>query len=71
MRQDLKHALLSAACAIVSIILLSQLVGCCTAAYRFDGARYYKVSQCPWGERVVCDSATRLPDPATWTTGCR
>ena len=71
MRDDLRHAILSAACAIASVVLLSYLVGCCSAHYRFDGSRYYRADQCPWGERVVCDSATRLPDPATWTTGCR
>lgn len=51
--------------------LLLALAGCCTVAYRYDGARYYRVDRCPWGESVACDSATRLPDPVTWTEGCR
>ena len=51
--------------------LLLALAGCCTTHYRYDGARYYRADVCPWGERVVCDSATRLPDPATRTEGCR
>lgn len=48
---------------------------CCTSHYRDDGRvgerRYYRIDRCFGGERVVCDSATRLPDPATWTEGCR
>lgn len=54
-----------------ALLLLALLAGCCTVAYRHDGQRYYRQDSCPWGERVVCDSATRLPDPATWTEGCR
>jgi len=46
-------------------------LGCCRIEYRYDGARYYRADVCPWGQRVVCDSATRLPDPATMTGGCR
>jgi len=71
MRDDMRHVIRNVAAAIASVILLSYLVGCCSTHHRFDGARYYRVDKCPWGERVVCDSATRLPDPATWTTGCR
>ena len=71
MKRDLLHAILSALLAIASVALLANLAGCCSTHYRYDGARYYRVDECPWGERVVCDSATRLPDPATWTTGCR
>ena len=46
----------------------------CSMHYRDDGVttpghnRYYKVQVC---EKVVCDSATRLPDPETQTGGCR
>jgi hypothetical protein len=54
-----------------TILLLALLSGCCTAVYRYDGQRYYKQIDCPWGATVECDSATRLPDPATWTGGCR
>ena len=54
-----------------TIFLLALLSGCCTAVYRYDGQRYYKQVDCPWGATVECDSATRLPDPATWTGGCR
>ena len=50
---------------------LLLLAGCCATHYRYDGARYYRADVCPWGEEVVCDSATRLPDPVTWTEGCR
>ena len=50
---------------------LALLAGCCTVHYRYDGARYYRTDVCPWGERVVCDSATRLPDSVTQTEGCR
>ena len=55
------------------ILMLFDLmvVGCCETYYRFDGERYYKQVECPWGKNVKCDSATRLPDPATWTDGCR
>ncbi len=51
--------------------IAAVVVGCCTVAYRYDGERYYRVDRCLTGEKVVCDSATRLPDPATWTEGCR
>lgn len=54
------------------------LTGCspavCSMHYRDDGIttpghnRYYKVEVC---EKVLCDSATRLPDPATKTGGCQ
>ncbi len=51
------------------------LAACCTVAYRDDGRvgqrRYYRAKICPWGATVTCDSATRLPDPVTWTEGCR
>jgi hypothetical protein len=46
----------------------------CRVHYRDDGIatpghrRYYAVQVC---EKVLCDSATRLPDPATMTGGCR
>jgi hypothetical protein len=71
MRNDLKHVILSAITAIVAVLLLAHLTGCCSAYYRYDGERYYKAVECPWGKSVECDSATRLPDPATWTEGCR
>lgn len=54
------------------LLLFDMLVvGCCRSYYRYDGKRYYKAVECPWGKSVECDSATRLPDPATWTEGCR
>lgn len=53
------------------VIAVATVAGCCRSYYRYDGERYYKKVECPWGERVECDSATRLPDPATWTEGCR
>jgi hypothetical protein len=53
------------------LALLAAMSSCCTAVYRYDGARYYKAVECPWGTTVECDSVTRLPDPATWTDGCR
>ena len=46
----------------------------CATHYRDDGdstpghRRYYAVQVC---EKVLCDSETRLPDPATKTGGCR
>ena len=46
----------------------------CTKHYRDDGDptkghhRYYAIQVC---EKVLCDSATRLPDPPTMTGGCR
>jgi hypothetical protein len=58
--------------------LLILLAGCtpavCELQYRDDGItapghnRYYKVQVC---EKVLCDSPTMLPDPATKTGGCR
>lgn len=60
---------LAVALAVLAWALSMQ--GCCTTHYRYDGSRYYRADECPWGGRVVCDSATRLPDPATWTEGCR
>lgn len=61
------------AIALVALVcgLASAMTSCCTTHYRYDGTRYYRADVCPWGDRVVCDSATRLPDPATWTEGCR
>lgn len=60
---------------LLALALLAGCVAlqpaCCSVRYRYDGQRYYRADVCPWGERVVCDSATRLPDPATWTEGCR
>lgn len=61
----------------LAFALALALAACCRSYYRDDGRagerRYYRVDVCTWplGERVVCDSATRLPDPATWTEGCR
>ena len=63
----------------MKLALLLLLTGCCAPAvcvkhYRDDGDktpghhRYYAVQVC---ERVLCDSETRLPDPATKTGGCR
>lgn len=46
----------------------------CRVHYRDDGdptpghRRYYAVRVC---EKVLCDSATRLPSPSTRTGGCR
>jgi hypothetical protein len=59
--------------------LLLVLASCgapivCSTHYRDDGdktpghRRYYAVQVC---EKVLCDSLTRLPDPATATGGCR
>jgi hypothetical protein len=59
------------AATFVAILLDLVVVGCCSTFYRYDGKRYYKKVECPWGGHVECDSATRLPDPATWTGGCR
>lgn len=55
--------------AVVAILVLC--CGCCTYYYGYDGHRYYKARECPWGVSVECDSATRLPNPVTWTEGCR
>lgn len=61
----------------MKLALLLLLTGCgavCVTHYRDDGDqtpghhRYYAVQVC---EKVLCDSATRLPDPATKTGGCR
>ncbi len=61
-----------AVAAVLAVLALAaSLDGCCTTYYRRDGQRYYRMDSCPWGDEVVCDSATRLPDPATWTEGCR
>ena len=60
------------------LLLTIAIAGCtpavCAKHYRDDGdataghRRYYAVQVC---EKVLCDSETRLPDPATKTGGCR
>lgn len=62
---------LAAKMVLTFVVAMVVATACCSAHYRrFDG-RYYKAIECPWGDHVECDSATRLPDPATWTEGCR
>lgn len=61
---------------LLAVLLLTSCSApvVCKTHYRDDGVvtpghrRYYAVQVC---ERVLCDSATRLPDPATQTGGCR
>ena len=48
---------------MVSALLAYALTSCgCQTFYRYDGARYYRVDECPGkAPRVVCDSPTKLP----------
>ena len=48
---------------VVQALLAYALTSCgCQTYYRFDGARYYRVDECPGkAPRVVCDSPTKLP----------
>lgn len=63
--------------AVVALVL--ALPGCSPVACfnRDDGNtapgahRYYRACVVDGHLKVKCDSATELPDPATWENGCR
>lgn len=70
------RAVLALAAGVLALAALAAALGaCCSTHYRDDGTvggrRYYRVDVCTWGERVVCDSPRRLPDPVTQAGGCR
>lgn len=60
---------------LLGLALLAACSAPCRVRYLYDGSGdrpYYKLRECPGRLPVVeCDSATRLPDPATWVQGCR